>query len=136
MRGPMEWLSPKDSDQDVSDGIVRVGCLFLNDQGSDRIKGNHEKSRWVAMSGSLDGDPVSITVLCHSENLRAPQSARLHPTKPYFCYAPCVDDSFVIDRDHPFQAKYRYLVTDAEPDADWIESQWQAWNRSIESTQD
>ena len=136
LRGPVEWLSAEDRDQGVSDDVVRVGCRFLNDQGSDRVKGNHEKSRWVAMSGNLAGDPVSISVLCHNENLRAPQSARLHPSKPYFCYAPCVEDSFVIDRDHPLQAKYRFLVTDAEPDPDWIESQWQEWNRSVTSIQD
>ena len=87
----MEWLSPQDRDQDTSDGVLRAGCRFLNDRGSDRVTGNHQKSRWVAMSGNLEGAPVSIMVLCH--------------------------------REHPFQAKYRYLVTDAEPDAAWIESQ-------------
>ena len=50
------------------------------------------------------------------------------PTKPYFCYAPRVDGSFTIDREHPFVSRYRFLVTDAKPDAEWIEQQWRIWS--------
>ena len=60
-------------------------------------------------------------------NFRSPQAARLHPTKPYFCFAPCVDGDFTIDRDQPFEGRYRYLITDTQPDADWISEKWQAW---------
>jgi lysophospholipase L1-like esterase len=133
VRGPMAWLSPKDGDRGSGDSEPRSDCRFLNDQGSDRIQGNHEKSRWVSMSGLVAGEPASITVLCHPENLRAPQAARLHPTKPYFCFSPCVDGAIVIDRGHPLHAEYRYLITDSEPDAAWIENQWQAWVTSVVS---
>jgi len=128
VRGPTAWLSPKDGDKSVGKSEPRFGCDFLNDLGSDRIKGNHENAKWVAMSGQVNGEAVTITMLGHRENLRAPQAARLHPTKPYFCFAPCVEDSFVIDREQPFEAKFRCLITDSPPDADWIESQWQSWN--------
>lgn len=128
VRGPMAWLSAKDSDKSLGENAPRIGCDFLNDLGSDRLKGNHEKARWVAMSGQVNGEAVTITMLGHHENLRAPQAARLHPTKPYFCFAPCVEDSIVIDREHPFEAKFRYLITDSPPDAGWIESQWRSWN--------
>jgi len=66
-------------------------------------------------------------VLCHADNFRAPQAARLHPLKPYFCFAPCVDGTFTIDRDHPFTGRYRYLITDAKPDAGWLDRQWESW---------
>jgi hypothetical protein len=36
----------------------------------------------------------------------------------------------VIDREHPFEARYRYLIQDGEPDPDWIEQQWLTWNDS------
>ena len=127
LRGPTRWLTEKDSYVRKQPAIVREPSAFLNDLGSDRVKGNHEHAKWVALSGSLDGKAVSISVLCHAEDFRAPQAARLHPSKPYFCFAPCVDDSFVIDRAHPFKARYRYLVTDAAPDAKWLDQQWQAW---------
>jgi hypothetical protein len=100
---------------------------FLNDHGSDRIRGNHEHARWVALTGRMDGHAVTITVLCHRDNFRAPQAARIHPTKPYFVFSPCVDDEFLIDREHPFRGKYRYLITDAAPDSQWLDEQWEQW---------
>jgi hypothetical protein len=81
----------------------------------------------VTLWGEIDRKPVSITVLCHKDNFRAPQAARLHPTKPYFCFAPCVNAAFVIDREHPFQGRYRYLVTDSKPNAKWLDEQWDSW---------
>jgi hypothetical protein len=47
--------------------------------------------------------------------------------KPYFVFSPCVDDEFVIDREHPFVGRYRYLITDAAPDSKWLAEQWDAW---------
>ncbi|MEQ9411878.1 MAG: PmoA family protein [Fuerstiella sp.] len=128
LRGLTRWVQLRDKDPrpDRSEPVEHSD--FLNDLGSDRVAGNHQKARWVALAGSIDGAPVSITVLCHPDNFRAPQAARLHPTKPYFCFAPCVEGSFTIDQKHPFKGRYRYLVTDAEPDAAWLNQQWQSWS--------
>ncbi|MCA9141029.1 MAG: PmoA family protein [Planctomycetales bacterium] len=133
VRGPMVWLLPEDRDRAADEAEVRIGSKFLNDRGSDRIKGNHEASRWVCLSGLVDGKPAGITVLCHQENLRSPQKARLHPTKPYFCFTPCVDEPIVIDQQHPLVSKYRYLITDSVPDPEWINRQWMSWNEAVDS---
>ena len=125
IRGPMRWLTGKDVDKFLADGESTEPTEFLNDQGSDRVKGNHQHSKWVTMTGQIDGQSVTIAVLCHPNNFRAPQAARIHPTKPYFVFSPCVDGEFVIDHDHAYQARYRYLVTDAAPDAAWLNQQWQ-----------
>ena len=125
IRGPMRWLTGKDVDKFPADGESTEPTEFLNDQGSDRVKGNHQHSKWVTMTGQIDGQSVTIAVLCHPNNFRAPQAARIHPTKPYFVFSPCVDGEFVIDHDHAYQARYRYLVTDAAPDAAWLNQQWQ-----------
>ena len=133
LRGPTRWLQPgiDRTEKDAAKATTerREAAEFLNDRGSDRIHGNHEKSRWVSLAGHMNGQPVSITVLCHAQNFRAPQTARLHPSKPYFCFAPCVEGEFVIDKDHPFHARYRYLVTDAVPNAPWLNRQWREWCR-------
>ena len=81
----------------------------------------------MALTGTIDGRAVTIGVLCHAENFRAPQAARLHPTKPYFCFAPCVDGPFQIDAEHPYAARYRYLVTDAAPNPTWLDEAWDKW---------
>ena len=127
LRGPTRWLTAHDGEVGTNRGLAREPSDFLNNLGSERIEGNHQHAKWVALWGSISDKPVSIAVLCHADNFRAPQATRLHPTKPYFCFAPCVDGSFTIDRDHPFQGRYRYLVTDAKPDADWLDRQWEAW---------
>lgn len=127
LRGPTRWLSVKDSDARKRSGHQIETSEFLNDLGSDRIKGNHEHAKWVALTGNIDGNPVSVAVLSHKNNFRSPQAARLHPTKPYFCFAPCVDGAFTIDRDHPYKGRYRFLVTDAKPDSEWIDQQWTTW---------
>ena len=131
-RGPVRWLADGDSDvkkqaADSTPSLVREPSDMSNDLGSDRIKGNHEHARWVSVSGQIEGQPVTITVLCHRDNFRAPQAARLHPAKPYFVFSPCVDDEFVIDRDHPFSGSYRYLISDAVPDTKWLCEQWDVW---------
>ena len=126
LRGRSRWVLSKDRDQaGETDSSIETG--FINGKGSDRISGNHQKTRWVSLYGTIDGKAVSISVLSHPNNFRAPQTARLHPTKPYFCFAPCVDGQFEIDREHPYVGQYRYLVTNAVPDTDWLNDQWNLW---------
>ena len=127
LRGPTRWLTAGDSFAKTNPSLTREESSFLNDKRSDRKKGNHEHAKWVALTGLTDGKPVTISVLCHANNFRASQAARLHPSKPYFCFAPCVDGEFVIDRDHPLVSKYRYLVTDKQPDPTWLDAQWDIW---------
>jgi hypothetical protein len=124
LRGPVAWLNGKSQSAKVKSAAA---SRFVNDHGSDRKKGNHEHAKWVALTGNLDGQAVSITVLCHRDNFRAPQAARLHPSKPYFVFSPCVDGEFVIDKEHPLHNRYRYIVTDAQPDHAWLNEQWTAW---------
>ncbi|MEM9658446.1 MAG: PmoA family protein, partial [Planctomycetota bacterium] len=126
-RGPAQWLSPADREGSRPDSSGREPSAMLNNLGSDRRQGNHQRARWIALTGQVDGRSATTAVLGHRDNFRAPQSARLHPTKPYFCFAPCVDGEFVIDREHPYRARFRYLVTDAAPDAEWLDQQWQSW---------
>ena len=98
VRGPTRWL--RDSDPGVREfpDLVREPSRLINSLGSGRVEGNQQHARWVALSGSIDGKPVMIAVLGHADNFRAPQAARLHPTKPYFCFVPCIDGDFSIVR--------------------------------------
>ncbi len=127
LRGRVEWVQGEKLVGADGQSLVSEPSDFLNDLGSDRKQGNHEHAKWVALHGEVDGKPVSITVLSQADNFCAPQAARLHPTKPYFCFAPCFDGQFVIDSEHPLVARYRFLVTDAKPDPQWLEKQWNSW---------
>jgi hypothetical protein len=127
IRGPVAWLTAKDSDLNAANNTEREFAGFTNSFGSERLKGNHERPDWVTMWGSIGDEPVSITVLCGESSFRAPQATRLHPTKPYFCFCPCVNGSFTIDRQNPYEAAYRFLVTDSKPKREWVQERWQEY---------
>lgn len=124
VRGPTEWLVGKESN---APDAGNPASYFLNNLGSDRQTGNHQRAQWVALTGPGKNGPATIAVLSHPDNFRAPQAARLHPTKPYFCFAPCVDGEFIIDQSHSYSGKYRFFITDSEPDRQWLDARWREW---------
>jgi lysophospholipase L1-like esterase len=130
VRGRMEWVKESNEGKENQESTTAESCEMVNDQGSDRIQGNHQSARWVTLQGSVEGQQVSITMLGHRQNFRDPQPARLHPTKPYFVFSPCVNEGFTIDQNQPFSGRYRFLVTDSRPDPKWIEQQWLAWQET------
>lgn len=93
-------------------------CKFLAATGlTDRTKVNGSKEAWCWVGGKVDGDLAGVTFLCHPSNFRAPQPVRIHPTEPFFCYAPPQGGAMEITPDKPYHARYRLIVTDGEPDA-------------------
>ena len=84
------------------------------DLGAD---GNHTRPVWVEMHGLVDGSPAGIVVLSAPSNFRHPQPVRLHPSKPYFCFAPNVVGDFTIEPGRPYVSRYRLAVHDGPPDA-------------------
>ncbi len=136
VRGPTPWLLPegrrgddKPAEESSQDASSKGASSLTNELQSERVPGNHQPTRWVSMAGPIDSDVACVVVMSHESNFRAPQTARLHPTKPYFCFAPCVTGQFVIDREHGYRGKYRFLVLDEVPSQEWLESQWQAWHQ-------
>ncbi len=102
-RGPSEWLSPKGN-------TPATGCQFLTSEGHSREQGNHTRPQWVSVTGSVNGELCTIAIFGHSTNLRHPQPVRLHPDKPYFCFAPCVLGDFAITRNEPLISRYRIMT--------------------------
>jgi len=119
LRGSNLW-TPLESNPDGT-------CAFLTSDGHDRIEGNHTHPRWVSMHGIVDGTAANITVLCHPNNFRFPQAVRIHPKMPYFTFAPMFDGEFSIQPGETYTSKYRYLVTSSQPDAKWVEQQWERY---------
>ena len=83
---------------------------------SDRNKVNTLKEPWCWIGGNVDGVPCGVTILCHPSNFRAPQPVRVHPTEPFFCYAPQQGGAMEIVPGKPYQARYRIIVADGEAD--------------------
>lgn len=107
------------------------GAGFLTNEGKAREEGNHTKPNWVDMFGLIDGKPSGVAVLAHPGNFRFPQHVRLHPSKPYFCYSPMVDEEFQIKPGEPYVSRFRYLVHTGGADAKLIDSQWAQYAEEV-----
>lgn len=125
IRGNYQWLKEKD-DHGITPGDVQ----FLTSDNNDRWKGNHTRPNWVSLAGRIDDQEVSAAVFCSPNNFRAPQTVRIHPNKPYFCFAPMVDGGFKIQPGKKFISSYRYLVTSKAANVNLIEQHWREYEQS------
>ena len=98
---------------------------FLTSEGKERIEGNHTRPTWVQMDGKIDGADVGLVAMGHPENFRYPQPIRIHPSMPYFCFAPMVAGDFAIEPGKPYHSRYRFLVFNGTPKPQQIEQTWQ-----------
>lgn len=105
--------------------VGKQNTFFLTSEGeTDREKGNFTRARWTHVGGEVDGDLTGIAILGHPENFRAPQPVRLHPSEPFFCFAPSQLGDWAITKEEPYRARYRFAVMDGAPDVDLIERLW------------
>jgi hypothetical protein len=76
------------------------------------------------MHGKIDGHFSGVTVMDHPDNFRFPQPVRLHPDKPYFCFAPMVLGPLSIAPGREYVSRYRYCVHTGRPDQVLAERLW------------
>ena len=69
-------------------------------------------------------EPSGITVMGHPGNFNAPQKVRLHPTKPYFCFAPMADKGFQIIPGENYISRFRFFVHNGVASATISERLW------------
>ena len=112
VRGRRDWLGDENARFLTADGV------------RDRVKANATRSRWCAISGTVSEGTAGLAILDHPSNFRSPQPLRVHPTMPYFCYAPPQLGSFTIAVDQAYHAFYRIVVFDGEPDPEVIDRIW------------
>lgn len=124
-RGNDEWLKEKE-DHSIEPGDLE----FLTSEGKDRWEGNHTRPDWVAFSGRIDSQNATAAIFGSPKNFRAPQSVRIHPNKPYFCFAPMVDGPFQIEPGKPYVSRYRFLITSDSLDEDLIGKHWIQYSES------
>jgi hypothetical protein len=100
-------------------------CNFLTREGeTDRVKGHGTRARWCDMWGELDGAKAGIAILCHPDNFRAPQPMRIHPSEPFFCYAPQQGGDMEIKPGDIYISRYRFVVHDGPPDKAELDRLW------------
>ena len=97
---------------------------MLTSEGKARANGNHSRPDWVALYGEIDGQICGIVAMNHPSNFRAPQPVRLHPKKPYFCFAPMVLGDFAIEPDEPYISRFRFVAFDGKPNQAELNQIW------------
>lgn len=99
--------------------------FFLTSNGeTDREKGHATRARWCDMGGDVDGSRVGIAILDHPGNYRHPQPMRIHPTEPFFNYAPQQAGDMAIKPGEKYVSRYRFVVHDGPPDRAELDRLW------------
>lgn len=124
IRGNRAWFDATVTGNDPPDPAKSGQSDFLTSEGKGRADGNHTRPRWVDLSGFVNGRQGGVTVLDHPSNFKFPQPVRLHPNKPYFCFAPMVVEGFTIAPGKPYVSRYRLVLHDGPPDSAAIERAW------------
>ena len=123
--------SPVNLDQYLYGGFAfrgsaqwRSGATFVTSEGKDRGSGDGTTARWCYIGGKVDGKMAGYAVLGHPSNFRAPQPMRINPTDPYFSFSPVKPGGFPIVQGKPFVSRFRFVVTDGEPDRALYDRVW------------
>jgi hypothetical protein len=113
VRGSAEWIkSPHE---------------ILTSNGDGRLSGNHTRPLWVDIHGAVTGEHVGLTTMGHPTNFRFPQPVRLHPTMPYYCFAPMVEGEFDIVPDQPYASRFRFIAHDGPLPRLKAVAYWRDW---------
>ena len=97
---------------------------FLSSEGKDRTNGHATSSKWIHIGGKIGEKLGGIAILSHPDNFRSPQPMRIHPSEPFFCYAPSQAGDFEIRPGETYVAQYRFIVYDGAPDVEFINNMW------------
>jgi hypothetical protein len=108
-RGSKEWNS-------VDSTHYTNAWNILTSEGHTHEEANHTNASWVAAYGEIEGKTAGVTVFGFPDNFRYPQAIRVHPTMPYWVYAPMVDGAFYIAPGSIYKSKFRYYVHQGRPD--------------------
>lgn len=113
-RGSKEWNSHDKA-------YYKNSWQILTSEGKDTSNANHTHARWMDASGKIGDEISGATVFGHPANFRHPQSIRVHPEMPYWCFAPVVEGPFVLPPGKPYISRFRYFVHAGATDKNTLE---------------
>ena len=108
-------------------------AYFLTSEGKGRLEGHATRARWCHIGGYVDGVFAGVAILGHPDNFRAPQPMRIHPSEPFFNWAPSQAGDFTIRPGEPYVATYRFVVMDGQPDPVLIDRLWTDWANPVKT---
>ena len=118
-RGNWEWNGPEHT-------------FFLTSEGKNRSDGHATTATWCHISGYIQERLTGIAILGHPDNFRAPQPMRIHPSEPFFNWAPSQAGSWSISKGNPFLSTYRFIVLDGEANPSILHRMWEDFASPVE----
>jgi Methane oxygenase PmoA len=104
--------------------------VLTSEGATTREAANTSRMRWCYVGGSVGaGSQAGIAILGHPDNVRAPESIRVHPEMPFVSVVPVQLDDLTILPGKPHLARYRFVVTDGPPIPDQIQAYWNGFAR-------
>jgi hypothetical protein len=119
-RGSRQW-NPQDKIH------FKNNWNIVTSEGIKDSAANGTHARWVDAYGLIDGAMAGATVFNHPSNFRYPQAIRVHPSMPYWAFAPVVDGAFTINPGQVYRAQFRYFVHDGPVDKYMLEMVEKDW---------
>jgi len=108
---------------------------FLTSGGEgDRVKANATRGNWCHIGGLVDGKRTGMAMLGHPDNFRAPQPMRVHPTEPFFCFAPSQLGDWRIEPGKPHVSRYLFVARDGPPDPALLDQLWKSYAKPPSAT--
>jgi len=108
-------------------------CYFITNENLNHIDGNHTRPLWASMYGIVNGKMGGVGIIQSKENIRYPQFIRVHPTMPYFCFIPTVEEPFVIGPFDMIKANYRLVIFDGEVNSETMNKEMMDFNSRFET---
>ena len=115
-RGHRSWNGPANTRFLTSEGIT------------DRIKGNESRARWTWIGGLVNTRTAGVLIASHPSNPVHPEPVRLHPSEPFFCFAPPQAGDRSIQPGTTLSSRYLILPLDGEPDAATCQAAFLRWS--------
>ena len=123
-RGSGEWNIPNNFDSI---------CYFTTNEGLNHIEANHTRPLWASMYGKIGSSMAGIGIIQAKENIRYPQFIRIHPSMPYYCFIPTVEEPYAIGPHDKVISNYRLVVFDGEVNSEIMNQEMEDFNSRFET---
>jgi hypothetical protein len=104
-RGPKEWNG--------SDSInFEAEMKVITSEGLEKPEANHTSPDWLSSYGNIGDKEGGVLAFSQAESFRFPSKVRVHPSMPYFTFAPMVSGKYSIEKGNPIRTGYVFITYD------------------------
>ena len=101
-----------------------MNTTFLTSEGKGRLDGHGTRAKWCDVAGTVGGKWTGVTIMGHPSNFRFPEPMRIHPSEPFFCFAPSQAGEWRIEPGKEHAVRYRFFVHDGKTTPETAERFW------------